>query len=116
MAIPRPDEASKEFFKSIVPENPHITVRPMFGNLAAFVNGNMFMGLYGNDIFLRLSDEHREELLKKGASLFEPMKGRPMKGYLLIPKAWRNQQTVVRFWVSRSLELASKFPQKKAKR
>jgi TfoX/Sxy family transcriptional regulator of competence genes len=48
----------------------------MFGNISAFVNGNMFAGLFGNDIFVRLSDENRRELLEeKGASLLEPMKG-----------------------------------------
>jgi len=52
----------------------------MFGNISAFVNGNMFAGLFGNDLFVRLSKESRKELLEKqGASLLEPMKGRPMK-------------------------------------
>jgi TfoX/Sxy family transcriptional regulator of competence genes len=117
MKIPRPDEDSKEFFKSIIPDDPRVTVRPMFGNVSAFVNGNMFMGLFGADMFLRLSDENREELLeKKGATVFEPMKGRPMKDYVLIPKTWRNQPEIVRLWVSRSLDWASKLPKKKAKR
>ncbi len=112
--IPRPDENTKEFFKSILPDDHRVAVRPMFGNLAGFVNGNMFMGLYGDDLFVRLPDENRQELLKKkGASVFEPMKGRPMKEYVLIPKVWRNQPDIVRSWVSRSLEWASKLPQKK---
>ncbi len=117
MKIPRPDEDFKEFFKSILPEDPRVTVRPMFGNVSAFVNGNMFLGLYGNDLFLRLSDEDRRELLKKkGASLFEPMKGKPMKEYILIPRAWTNQQETVRSWVSRSLDWTSKLPLKKTKK
>jgi len=49
----------------------------MFGNLSAFVNGNMFLGLFGNDLFVRLSSEDQKELLKKkGASVLEPMKGK----------------------------------------
>ncbi len=117
MKIPRPDEDAKEFFRSILPKDPQVTIRPMFGNLSGFVNGNMFMGLLGNDLFLRLSEKEREELLKvKGASVFEPIKGRPMKEYVVIPKAWRDQQGLLNAWVSRSLEWAKKLPEKPNKR
>lgn len=74
MIIPRADEKSKEFFRSLLPDDPRVTIRPMFGNISAFVNGNMFAGLFGNDTFVRLSDEGRQELLeKKGASYLEPI-------------------------------------------
>jgi TfoX/Sxy family transcriptional regulator of competence genes len=117
MKIPRSDENSKEFFRSVLPEDPRITIRPMFGNISAFVNGNMFTGLFGNDLFVRLSEESRKELLEsKGASLLEPMKGKPMKEYIVIPKAWRNQHETVRTWVTRSLDWTSKLPAKKTKK
>jgi TfoX/Sxy family transcriptional regulator of competence genes len=117
MIIPRPDEKSKEFFRSILPDNPQVTIRPMFGNISAFVNGNMFAGLFGNDIFVRLSDENRRELLReKGASLLEPMKGKPMKEYIVIPKTWKNQPETIRLWLSRSLDWTTKLPPKKSKK
>ena len=117
MNIPRADENSKEFFRSILPDDPGITIRPMFGNISAFVNGNMFAGLFGNDLFVRASGESRKELLgKKGASLLEPMKGKSMKEYVVIPKAWRNQPEMVRLWVTRSLDWTSRLPPKKTKK
>src|SRR2546425_637519 len=117
LKIPRPDEDSKEFFKSILPDDPRVRVRLVFGNDAAFVNGNMFVGLGGNALFLRLSDDDRKELLKnEGAANFEPMKGRPMKGYILLPRTWKAQPQTLRRWVTRSLEWASELPTKKAKR
>ncbi len=117
LKIPRPDEDAKEFFKSILPKDPQVTIRPMFGNLSGFVNGNMFMGLLGNDVFLRLSNEDREELLKvEGASIFEPMKGRPMKEYVVIPKTWWVQPEMMKSWSSRSLGWAKKLPKKKSKK
>src|SRR3989449_8903716 len=117
LKIPRPDEGSKEFFKSILPDDPRVTVRLVFGNAAAFVNRTMFVGLWGNDLFLRLSDEDRKELLKnEGATNFEPMKGKPMKGYILIPRTWKTQPQTLRRWVARSLEWASELPAKKSKR
>ena len=117
MKMPRPDAEAKEFFESVLPEDLRVRVRPMFGNLAAFVNGNMFMGLFGNDLFVRLSNEDRAELLsEEGASLLEPMKGRPMKEYVLVPKGWREQPETVTGWVSRSLNWVGEMPSKKPKR
>ena len=114
MKIPHPSESAKEFFKSVLPEDPRVTARPMFGNPAAFVNGNLFSGLYGDDMFVRLTGESREELLKvKGTSILEPMKGRQMKDYVVLPKSWMKQREMVRAWVARSLESVSKLPKKK---
>src|SRR4051812_39755328 len=54
MSMPRPDAESREFFHLVVPDDPRVQTRPMFGNLAAFVNGNMFTGLFGDRVFVRL--------------------------------------------------------------
>ena len=43
MEILKPTNADKENFRSVVPDDPRAEVKAMFGNLAAFVNGNMFM-------------------------------------------------------------------------
>ena len=39
MQIPKPTDADKERFRSLVPDDPRVEVKPMFGNLGAFVNG-----------------------------------------------------------------------------
>lgn len=117
MKIPRSDKESEEFFKSLVTAEQGVSVRSMFGNLAAFVNGNMFAGLYGNDFFVRLSEQESQDLLKhEGAALFEPMKGRPMKGYFLIPRNWKDRPDLIRSWIQKSRSSTSKLPVKKKAR
>jgi TfoX/Sxy family transcriptional regulator of competence genes len=67
----------------------------MFGNISAFVNGNMFAGLFGNDIFVRLSDKSRQELLgEKGASYLEPMKRKADEGVRSRPLCLEEQAGV----------------------
>ena len=101
-----------DLFRSLVPEDGRVTVKPMFGNISAFVNGNMFFGVFGNDLFLRLSGQDQVELLKnKGASMLEPM-----KGYVVLPKTWSAKPETLRSWISKSLEWSSKLPPKKAKK
>ena len=53
--MPKPTEADRERFTALVPEAPDVVVKPMFGNLGAFVNGNMFMGLFGSDVGVKLA-------------------------------------------------------------
>ena len=61
MQIPKPTDADKEFFRSVLPDDPEIEIKPMFGNLGAFVHGNMFAGLFGTDVGVRLDDAGRAE-------------------------------------------------------
>ena len=65
MSFPKPDEASRAFFESLVPDDPRVQSRPMFGNRAAFVNGNMFLALFGSKVAVRLSEEDRATLLRE---------------------------------------------------
>jgi TfoX/Sxy family transcriptional regulator of competence genes len=114
MSMPKPDEASKAYFKSLVPDDPRVQSRPMFGNRAAFVNGNMFMALFGSQVAVRLSDQDRAELLEQaGTSAFEPMPGRAMKEYVVLPAGWRVKRKAAEAWVERSFAWASELPPKK---
>ena len=87
MQIPRPTEQDKDFLRSIVPDDPRVELKPMFGNLGAFVNGNMFAGLFGSTVGVRLIDDaSREELAAiQGTGPFGPAE-RPMGGYLALPR------------------------------
>jgi TfoX/Sxy family transcriptional regulator of competence genes len=111
--FPRPDIESKAFFASVVPDDPRVEVRPMFGNLAAFVNGNMFAGLFGAQVFVRLDEDEREVLLREPhASIFAPMEDRPMKEYVVLPAGWRKEPERALKWVRRALDRAAALPAK----
>lgn len=115
MEIPRPSEADKEFFLSLIPGDPAVEVKPMFGNLGAFVHGNMFAGLFGPDVGVRLGDSAREELAAlDGAGPFGPAE-RPMGGYLSLPRAWRDTPGVAAGWVEQALAYVTALPPRKKK-
>ena len=115
MEFPKPDESSKAYFRSLVPKDPQVVVRPMFGNLAAFVNKNMFLALFGTQVAIRLPDQDRAELLKEqGSRTFAPMPGREMKEYVVLPQSWGANDKRAHEWVERSFSWASGLPPKKA--
>lgn len=116
-----PDELVATF-ESVMPGSPAIK-RKMFGFPAAFVHGNLFMGLHQENMILRLPDEHRTELLaSEGAKLFEPMPGRHMREYVVVPMSIVQNREKLSRWVSKALEHAAslkpkvkKVPAKKTK-
>jgi TfoX/Sxy family transcriptional regulator of competence genes len=115
MEIPKPTEADKEYFRSLLPAGPDVEVKPMFGNLGAFVHGNMFAGLFGPSVGVRLADADRDELAAvAGSGPFGPAE-RPMGGYLSLPGAWRDSTELAADWVARALTHVSAMPPKKAK-
>jgi TfoX N-terminal domain len=113
MKIPKPAEADKERFTGLVPDAPGVEVKPMFGNLGAFVNGNMFMGLFGSDVGIKLPEHDQQQLLAEpGAGPFGPQE-RPMAGYVTIPVGWPVGK--VSDWVGKSLAYVASLPPKKPK-
>jgi TfoX/Sxy family transcriptional regulator of competence genes len=112
MQIPKPAEADKDFFRSVLPGDPRVEVKPMFGNLGAFVHGNMFAGLFGAAVGVRLDDAGRAELEGiDGSGPFGPAE-RPMGGYTSLPEAWRATPEVAAQWVERALTHVSALPPK----
>lgn len=110
--MPKPSEHAKAAFSALVPDDPSITLRPMFGNLAAFVNGNMFSGLFGEDLFVRLPDDEASQVKRQGGRPFEPAPGRAMSGYVMVPTTWQKKPDAARVWVVRALALTRAMPAK----
>jgi len=73
-----------DLFAESLPDDPRIERRKMFGYPAIFVAGNMCAGLFQDRVFARLGSADADAL-PGGAQPFEPMPGRPMKGYVLVP-------------------------------
>ncbi|WP_342043449.1 TfoX/Sxy family protein [Bacillus sp. OTU2372] len=104
MSMPNPDEESKVFFSSVIPVDPLIKIKPMFGNIASFLNGNMFAGLFGSTIFVRLPENDRLRLLEEeGAAEFSPMPSRTLKEYVAFPEEWRHEPEKIQEWIQRSI-------------
>jgi TfoX/Sxy family transcriptional regulator of competence genes len=110
--MPKPSGDSERAFAKLVPDDPAVTARQMFGNPAAFVNGNMFTGLFGDNLFVRLSDHDDARLRAAGGSDFAPMPGRPMKGYTTLPVGWATDLPAARRWIASSLEWSLALPAK----
>jgi hypothetical protein len=114
MQVPKPTDADKARFRSLVPDAPDVETKPMFGNLGGFVNGNMFMGLFGPDVGVKLAPVEVEELREvEGTGPFGPPE-RPMAGWVTLAPGQLGTADGSR-WIARALEHGRTRPPKKAK-
>ena len=92
--------------------------RPMFGYPAYFINKNMFIGLFQDKVFARLSDKQLDSLRSKFPSIshLEPMPGKPMKNYYTLPKELYMDSRQFRDVIHGSAEHARSLAPKQKKR
>ena len=108
--MPKHSDEDKARFRSLVPEAPGVEVKPMFGSLGAFVNGNMFAGLFSPNIGVKLDPDGMTELgAMAGSGPFGPEE-RPMGGYLSLPPAMPDEEAAT--WVDRARAHVSTLPPK----
>ncbi|MEK7328704.1 MAG: TfoX/Sxy family protein [Chloroflexota bacterium] len=108
---PAPDWI-KELFADTLGDFPMAEQRKMFGYPCAFVNGQMFVGVFGDKLMMRLAEAERAKFLKlEGAKQFEPMPGRAMKEYVEVPDEILKSAELKK-WLKKSLAYAQSLPPK----
>ncbi len=113
MAWKKSSERLKAVFDAALPADRRVERRQMFGYPSAFVNGHLFTGLHEERMMVRLDEVGRAELLgMEGAHTFEPMKGRPMKEYVVVPAHLHDDLGALRHWTARALSYAATLPPK----
>jgi len=113
MKMPKATEADKDHFRSLIPELPGVEVKPMFGQLGAFVNGNMFAGLFGSQVGVKLGADELAELAAAGGGPFGPEE-RPMGGFLTLPETFSGEEATG--WVEKAVAHIGALPPKVKKK
>jgi TfoX/Sxy family transcriptional regulator of competence genes len=114
--FPKPSEEAKAAFTKLVPDEPAVKLKPMFGQVSAFVNGNMFCFLWGDDLLVRLPDSDVAALKKQGGKDFSPMPGRTgMAGYVTVPGGWaaKSATSLIKKALAHTRAMPPKAPKKK---
>lgn len=108
-----PELAAK--FDRAAPKDQRVVRKPMFGYPALYLGGNMFAGTFQDKVVARLSETDRATALKAGAKPFEPMPGRPMKEYVVVPAAEVGKPAALAKWIERARSYAETLPVKEKK-
>jgi TfoX/Sxy family transcriptional regulator of competence genes len=116
MKMPKPSDDAKAALARVVPDEPAVTIKPMFGQMSGFVNGNMFIGIWGDELILRLPEDEIAKVKKQGGRDFEPVAGYKMGGYVVYAGEWKSRppQALIKRALEETRRLPAKAPKKKA--
>ena len=101
MARPTTPHDTVALFEQLLPLDPRVHRRFMFGCHCAFADGSMFLGVWGDRLFLRLNLADRARIAQDhGAEAFDPMGGRPMREYVVLPGAIACDRQALADWIA----------------
>lgn len=112
----KPDPALLERVEALMGEYP-VYRRPMFGVVSWFVEANAAMlgCVWGDALNIRVGAEDARALIDAGkATPFDPMGGRPMREYVLVP-ASTLRPAQLRAWIERALAFTETVAGKKGR-
>ena len=106
------DEALAERVRAGVAGVDGVAEKRMFGGLAFLVNGNMAVGVHGDDLIVRLAPEETDAALAEEHVRVFDMTGRPLKGWVLVGKGAIADEEGLGTWVTRAVDFAESLPPK----
>ena len=90
--------------------------RMMFGCPSYSLQGNLFAGVFGDGVFVRLSDADRAAAVSAGGRPFEPLEGRKLRMYVVLPRAAVADREALSAWLRRSMDFVNGLPRRPRKR
>jgi TfoX/Sxy family transcriptional regulator of competence genes len=107
------DDGLAERVRALLDKRSDAEDRRMFGGIAFLVAGNMACGVMGDELMVRVGTDDAAGLIasEDGARAMD-MKGRPMRGWVLVePEATAGDGDLER-WVRRGEAYAASLPPK----
>jgi len=86
--------------------------KKMFGGVGFLVHGNMAVGVYKEDMIVRVDPEKHTKLLKKAHTKIFNITGNPMKGWLLVEPDGVKTSAQINSWIKEGVEFALSLPPK----
>ena|SRR5579864_8508634 len=104
-------------FEKVMVAFPDAQLKKTFGFPAAYVNGQMFTGLHNESMILKLPPEDLKSFLAfDGAHAFEPMPGRPMREFAVVPPSLLNSEPELVEWLRKAFAYVGSLPPKPPKK
>ena len=106
------DDALAERVRDRVGDRLGVTEKKMFGGLAFLTDGNMTVGVHGDDLIARIDPDTTDAALAEpGVRPFD-ITGRPMRGWILVAGEALDDAVLDR-WIERARGYVETLPPKK---
>jgi TfoX/Sxy family transcriptional regulator of competence genes len=115
MAWTKIPKEHQPLFLEVLPDDPRVEAKEMFGGVAGTVNGHMFGGLWAESVMVRLSPEGQAEVLAMGGEPFDPMGRGASKDMVVLPATVMRDREGLRAWLRKAMEVTAALPPKAKK-
>jgi hypothetical protein len=106
------DEGLATRVRETIGGEPGLIEKKMFGGLAFMIDGNLALGIVGDDLMARVGpDAYQAALMRPHARQFD-MTGRPMTGWVLVDAAGLEDDAAYEEWVRDGVAFARSLPAK----
>ncbi|MFF8844310.1 TfoX/Sxy family protein [Streptomyces sp. NPDC015127] len=106
------DEGLAERIRDRLGADPAITERRMFGGLAFLHEGNMAVGVIGDDLMVRVGPDATDTALAKPGTRVFDFTGRPMRGWVVVAASALAEDKALDAWVDQGHAFAASLPPK----
>ena len=84
----------------------------MFGGVAFMVDGNMAVGVAGDELMVRVGkDAHEQAVALPGARIFD-LSAKPMRGWVVVGQEGIASDADLDAWIERGVAFAETLPSK----
>lgn len=98
--------------RDVIGARDGVTERKMFGGVAWMVNGNMAVGILGEDMMVRLARDDAEQALAEPHVGPMQFTGRPMRGFVNVRAEGIAAPADLARWVDAGADYAASLPSK----
>ncbi|MDH6493094.1 TfoX/Sxy family protein [Streptomyces sp. SAI-127] len=106
------DEGLAERIRQYLGADPGVTEKRMFGGIAFLYQGNMAVGVTGEDLMVRVGPDAADAALARpGARVFD-MTGRPMRGWVVVTGSAVTEDEALSAWIDAGSAFAASLPPK----
>jgi TfoX/Sxy family transcriptional regulator of competence genes len=89
-----------------------VTEKQMFGGLAFLVDGNMCVGVIGEELIARVGLDATDAALERPGSRLFDFSGRPMKGWITVAPDALEDDDALAAWIDDALGFVRTLPPK----
>ena len=98
--------------RALLANRPHVVAKKMFGGIGFILNGNMAVGVLGDELLVRVTPEQFEALRAEPHVRLFDMTRRVSRGWLVVTPPGLAMDEELQRWVARGVAVAETLPPK----
>jgi hypothetical protein len=106
------DQALAARIRAHLAHRAGVTEKEMFGGIGFMLQGNMAVGVNGDDLMVRLDKAHHTDAVAEPHARAFTMGGRTMPGFILVAPGGTVTDAVLGTWIDRAVAYAGTLPAK----